>query len=76
MAPVEISAGIGALIMEAALAAGVPRADLEARTGFSLGAAADPDARIPIEMETALWDEGAFRRWTGTTPAEARQRPG
>jgi AraC-like DNA-binding protein len=59
MLAIEVSAGIGAFIVNAAAAAGVSRAALEKRTGFALSRADDPDARIPIEMETALWDEAA-----------------
>ncbi|HVU52194.1 MAG TPA: AraC family transcriptional regulator [Polyangia bacterium] len=59
MLAIEVSAGIGAFIVNAAAAAGVSRAALEKRTGFTLSRADDPDARIPIEMETALWEEAA-----------------
>src|SRR3954454_12559259 len=59
MLAIEVSAGIGAFIVSAAAAAGVPRAELEKRTGFTLSWADDPDARIPLEMETALWEEAA-----------------
>jgi AraC-like DNA-binding protein len=61
MHPVEVSAGIGALIVKAAAAQGVPPADLQAATGFDPAVAADPDARIPLELETALWEEAARR---------------
>src|SRR4029077_3383311 len=59
MLGIEVSAGIGAFIVNAAAAAGVSREALEKRTGFGLSRADDPDARIPIEMETALWEEAA-----------------
>jgi AraC-like DNA-binding protein len=59
MLAIEVSAGIGAFIVSAAAAAGVSRAELEKRTGFMRSWADDPDARIPLEMETALWEEAA-----------------
>jgi AraC-like DNA-binding protein len=59
MLEIEVSAGIGAFIVQAAAAAGVPRAEIETRTGFTSTWADDPDARIPLEMETALWEEAA-----------------
>src|SRR6476469_7388814 len=59
MLAIEVSAGIGAFIVNAAAAAGVPAAELEKRTGFAPSWADDPDARIPLEMETALWEESA-----------------
>jgi AraC-like DNA-binding protein len=58
---VEVSAGIGAVIVQAAVAAGVAAADLQAATGFDARVAADPDARITLATETALWDEAARR---------------
>lgn len=59
MAAFEVSASIGALVLDAAVAAGASATALEARTGFRLAWAADPDARIPLALETALWDEAA-----------------
>ena len=59
MLAIEVSAGIGAFIVNAAARAGVPPAELEKRTGFAASWADDPDARIPLEMETALWEEAA-----------------
>jgi len=56
---VEVSAGIGALVVQSAAARGVSVEQLRARTGFDPAIAADPDARIPLTMETALWDEAA-----------------
>lgn len=56
---VEVSARIGAMIVHSAVASGVAREELERVTGFSADRARDPDARIPIEQETALWDEAA-----------------
>ena len=60
MAEVEVAAGIGALIVRAA-APRVATADLQAATGFDPRWAEDPDAHIPLAMETALWDEAAAR---------------
>jgi AraC-like DNA-binding protein len=59
MLEIEVSAGIGAFIVNAAASAGVPRAELETRTGFTSSWAENADARIPLEMETALWEEAA-----------------
>ena len=61
MQPVEVSAGIGALVVQAAAEQGVAAADLRAATGFDPALAADPDARIPLALETALWEEAARR---------------
>ena len=61
MQPVEVSAGIGALIVQAAAEQGVAPADLQAATGFDPALAADPDGRIPLDLETALWEEAARR---------------
>jgi AraC-like DNA-binding protein len=61
METVEVSANVGALIVKAAEGAGVRPADLCAATGFDLRLAEDPDARIPLTTETALWDEAARR---------------
>jgi AraC-like DNA-binding protein len=59
MAVVEVSAAIGAVIVKAAAHAGVAPAALHAVTGFDARAAEDPDARIPLATETALWEEAA-----------------
>jgi AraC-like DNA-binding protein len=61
MEPVEVSASIGALIVKTAERAGVRAADLCAATSFDPRLAEDPDARIPLATETALWDEAARR---------------
>jgi AraC-like DNA-binding protein len=78
MLEIEVSAGIGAFIVHAAAAAGVPRAELEKLTGFTSSWADDPDARIPLEMETALWETAA--RAAGDSAfglhAAERLRPG
>lgn len=63
MAVIEMSARIGAMIVHAAAAAGVAPKELERATGFDASVAADPDARISLELEEALWTEAA--RLTG-----------
>lgn len=60
---IEVAASIGALVVHAARARGADAALLCANTGFDLRLAGDPDARIPFEIEDALWDEAA--RLTG-----------
>jgi AraC-like DNA-binding protein len=54
-----MSAGIGAHIVHAAVALGARPGALEAATGFDPAAAKDPDAQITLEIEEALWNEGA-----------------
>jgi AraC-like DNA-binding protein len=73
-----VSAGIGALIVDAAASRGASLAELEAKTGFRLALAADPDARIPLATETALWDEAATATGDDAFGAHAaeRLRPG
>ena len=61
MLTVEVSARIGALIVGAAEAAGANGRSLAAELGFDPAIAADPDARIPLSLETALWEEAARR---------------
>jgi len=56
---IEVSARIGATIVRLAAARGVAPAALERATGFELAAAADPDARIELAVENALWDHAA-----------------
>lgn len=56
---IEVAARIGAMILHAAAAKGVDPAALRAATGFDPAVAADPDARIPLAVEEALWDEAA-----------------
>lgn len=58
---VEVSAGIGAMIVQVASRRGVSPAELQAVTGFDVRLGTDPDARIPLSLETALWDEAARR---------------
>jgi Arabinose-binding domain of AraC transcription regulator, N-term len=61
MGSVQMSARIGAMIVHAASAAGVPRSDLQRATGFDPATAVDPDARISLELEEKLWNEAAQR---------------
>jgi AraC-like DNA-binding protein len=58
-----MSARIGSMIVHAAVAGGADPARLQELTGFDPALAADPDARISLELEARLWDEGA--RLTG-----------
>ena len=73
-----MSARIGAMIVHAAAAGGAPPGALERATGFAASRAADPDARIPLALETALWEEAA--RLTGDADfglhSAERLRPG
>lgn len=61
MHEVEVSARIGALIVHHAAADGWDPGELLAATGFAPEMAADADARIPLALETKLWDEAARR---------------
>ena len=56
-----MSAVIGAMIVHAAAAQGADPAALCASTGFDPSRAADPDARISLAVEEALWNEAARR---------------
>ncbi len=58
---IEVSARITAVILRAGAAAGVDAAALAADVGFDPAALADPDAHIPLALETRLWDEAAAR---------------
>jgi AraC-like DNA-binding protein len=58
---IEMSASIGAFIVQAAALRGVAPAELQRATGFDVAAGQDPDARISIEVEQALWEEAARR---------------
>lgn len=60
---IELSARIGAMIVHSAAASGADPRSLEAATGFDSALAEDPDARIPLALETALWAEA--ERLTG-----------
>lgn len=57
---VEVSASIGAMIVNVAAARGASAAQLTERTGFDPKLAEDPDASIPLELETRLWNEAAL----------------
>lgn len=61
MAAIEVSAGLGAMIVAIAQARGVDPAGLLATSGFDPKSGTDPDARIPFEMEQVLWREAATR---------------
>lgn len=56
---IEMSAGIGAMIVASAVTRGAAREALLAATAFDPGAASDPDARISLELEERLWTEAA-----------------
>jgi AraC-like DNA-binding protein len=56
---IAVSASIGAMIVGTATALGADRGELTRRTGFDPESARDPDARIPLALESALWSEGA-----------------
>lgn len=59
MVEVEVSAAIGALIVQVAESRGAAPGALQKLTGFDPARANDPDARIPLALETALWDGAA-----------------
>lgn len=59
MASFEVSAHIGAMIVHAAAARGIDPGRLREATGFDPAAASDPDRRIPLEQEEALWSHAA-----------------
>jgi AraC-like DNA-binding protein len=63
VAGIEVLAGIGAMIVRVAADQGVDPAKLAALAGFDPTLADDPDQRISLETETALWDHAA--RLTG-----------
>ena len=60
---VEVAASIGAMIVATARAMGVDPRALAQHANFDEARGSDPDARIPIAVETSLWDEAA--RLTG-----------
>lgn len=60
---ITVSARIGAMVVHAAAARGVAPERLRELTGFDAAIAKDPDERIPLAVETQLWDEAA--RLTG-----------
>ena len=59
MAEIELSARIGALIVQHAATRGVDPERLQKSTGFDPRCVADPDARISLAREEALWNEAA-----------------
>lgn len=59
MQDITLSARIGAVIVRAAAARGVPPGKLRDITGFDAALAADPDARISLALEAQLWHEAA-----------------
>lgn len=58
---IEVSARIGALIAHVAADRGADPAALCREAGFDPECARDPDARIDVEVENALWDAAARR---------------
>lgn len=58
MSEIEVSARIGAMIVKIAGARGADPIELARAAGFSADAG-DPDARIPLQVETALWESAA-----------------
>lgn len=56
-----VSARMGAMIVAAAAARGVAADGLMAAAGFDPAWLHDPDARIPLTVETRLWDEATRR---------------
>jgi AraC-like DNA-binding protein len=76
-AAITVSARVGSMIVDSARAAGVDQASLRV-PGWDPTLAGDPDARIAIETEDALWEEAARRTGDeafGLHTAE-RLRPG
>lgn len=59
--PVSVSARVGAMILGLATARGVPAASLMVDVGFDPAWLHDPDARMPLAVESRLWDEAARR---------------
>ena len=55
----QVSARIGALIIEAAAAHGVNAQQLMAEAGFELGWLSDANARMPLSVEERLWERAA-----------------
>lgn len=56
---IEVSARVGAVIADVAARSGVDIAALSKATDFDPALVSDPDARIPLAVETRLWDEAA-----------------
>jgi len=75
---IEVAASIGTMIVAAARAMGADSAALAAHANFDSARGSDPDARIPIGIETLLWDEAARVTGDGAFGVHAAQglRPG
>ncbi len=56
---ITVSARIGGMILAVAETRGVDRASLARRAGFDPKLLGDPDARMPIAIEDALWEGAA-----------------
>src|SRR4051812_48701019 len=56
---VLVAASIGAMILATARMKGVNPVALAEHAGFDPLLASDPDARIPLAVETLLWEEAA-----------------
>jgi AraC-like DNA-binding protein len=63
VATIEMSAAVGALILQAASTRGAAPAELARAAGFDLAHLDDPDARISLALEERLWSEA--ERLTG-----------
>lgn len=59
MSSLEVSAGIGGVVVAIASQLGADASKLVEATGYDPKSASDPDARIPLEMEHALWRTAA-----------------
>lgn len=59
VATVEMAAAIGGMIVHVAAELGADPQALAAKVGFDPATATDPDARITLAMEEALWEEAA-----------------
>lgn len=74
MSEIEVSARIGAMIVKLAAAQGADPGGIARATGFT--ATDDPDARIPLSVEEALWDAAAATDPCFGLHAAAQIRPG
>ena len=59
MTPIEVSALIGGVVLHAVAARGGDTSALTAAVGFDPTLATDPDARMPLAMEEALYETAA-----------------
>jgi hypothetical protein len=57
--PPQVSARIGALIVQVARARGVDVQRLMADTGYQAAWLGDPEARMSLDLEERLWDRAA-----------------